>query len=115
MWTDASIRRFEAASLFDGQLVLRKWLAESVLTPNGLEQLLRRFLQDLITEETPAHWERRAATLEWCRPRPGDFTGQATAADLAELDARLALQAEECRNHAAILRLDLYGLDEMAR
>ena len=45
-----------------------------------LEQFTRRTITDAITEATAAHWRRRAAALEWARPRSGDFTGKATPA-----------------------------------
>lgn len=68
------------------------------------EQMQRRAIQDTIAKASAETWERRAAALEFARPRPGDFTGSATPAELAERDQRLALEAEECRNHARILR-----------
>lgn len=63
-----------------------------------------RFIEEAIADALPFVWERRAAQLEQARPRPGDFTGAATAEDLAERDRRLAEQAQECRNHADVLR-----------
>ncbi len=37
------------------------------------------------------------------RPRPGDFTGKATAAELAEADERCLQIALACRSHARLL------------
>lgn len=68
-----------------------------------LSQLAVRFVQDSIAAGRPAVWLRRAQALEDARPRPGDFTGRATAADLAAQDARLAESARLCRLHAAFL------------
>lgn len=62
-----------------------------------------RLLEDALTAAMPFHWLRRAAQLDECRPRPGDFVGAATPAELAERDARLAEQAEACREHARFL------------
>ena len=49
-------------------------------------------------------WERRAALLEWARPKPTDFVGHSTAQERAERDAELAAAAQACRAHAQLLR-----------
>ena len=62
-------------------------------------------------------WRRRAATLDAARPKNGDYTGKATAEDLAAADARLARAAEACRWHARLLDesgLPQHVLDEIA-
>jgi hypothetical protein len=53
----------------------------------------------------PAFWERRAEQLDDARPRPTDFHGRASSAELAERDRRLAEQAAACREHAELLRM----------
>lgn len=47
------------------------------------------------------YWEDRARQLEAARPRPGDFTGQATPEDLAERWRRLTGAAAACRARAS--------------
>lgn len=63
-----------------------------------------RMLEDAITEAMPWHWIRRADDLENARPRPGDFNGLATAAELAARDDQLREQVAACREHAELLR-----------
>lgn len=67
------------------------------------EQVRLRCLQDALSEGLAVTFERRAALFEWARPKPGDFTGSATAADIAARDARLRADADRCRRHAALL------------
>lgn len=62
-----------------------------------------RVVQEAMATALPSVWEKRGAELEAARPKPGDFNGNATAADLAERDARLAEQAAACRRHSAFL------------
>lgn len=80
--------------------MMRPSTAESVdvspLAP-ALSQVAVRMLQETMAGKVPFTWLRRAAQLESCRPRPGDYTG--TSSD-AERDARLAEQAEACRERA---------------
>lgn len=59
-----------------------------------------RSILDQLGQATGAHWRRRAAALEWARPRPGDYRGQATAADIEARDQRLADAAAACRQRA---------------
>lgn len=59
---------------------------------------------DAMYESEGAYWLRRAAALEWARPRPGDFTGRATAEEIRERDRRLAEQAAACRARAELHR-----------
>lgn len=73
-----------------------------------LDDFARRVLQDAMTEATAAYWLRRAAELEAARPRPGDFNGNATEAELAARDRRLANDAEGCRQRARLLTEDRY-------
>lgn len=69
-----------------------------------LADFAARVVQDALTAARPAHWLRRAAEFEAARPRPGDYHGQATPDEIAALDDRLALIAEQCRLHADLLR-----------
>ncbi len=69
-----------------------------------------RFLADLLTDGLAGQWEQRARVFEWCAPRPGDFTGRAQAAELAERAQRCRETAAACRAKAAVLRQ--YGLPD---
>ena len=71
-----------------------------------LDQFTRRVIEDAMLQATAAYWRRRAADFEWARPRPGDFTGAASADELAARDRRLAETAEACRRHAHLLETD---------
>lgn len=63
-----------------------------------------RVLQECFTSALPAVWERRAEAWEAARPRPDDFNGRATRAELVDRDERCKRIAEACRRHAQILR-----------
>jgi hypothetical protein len=65
----------------------------------------RRVVEEALTAALPAFWERRAEQLDDARPRPTDFHGRASSAELAERDRRLAEQAAACREHAELLRM----------
>ncbi len=79
-------------------------LAEALDGLAAAEHMQRRAIQETLTLATAAYWERRAATFESCRPRPGDYVGSATRDDLERLEVRCADVATECRRHAALLR-----------
>lgn len=64
----------------------------------------QRAVQEAMTTALPFYWLRRADTLEAARPRPGDFVGQATKAQLEERDRGLAEAAAACREHAELVR-----------
>lgn len=72
--------------------------------PTNLAQFQTRVLQDAISHGEANYWMSRAATFEWARPRPGDFNGRATPAQVRERDARLARTAEMCRQRASLSR-----------
>ena len=65
----------------------------------------RRVVEEMLATALPAFWARRAEQLEDARPRPTDFNGRASLAELAERDRRLAEQAAACREHAELLRM----------
>ena len=60
-------------------------------------RLAARVLTDALAEGTDAYWLRRAEVFELAAPRPGDFNGRATRAELVE-------RAERCRSTAAACR-----------
>lgn len=70
-----------------------------------------RLLQDALLDGDVHYWERRAEDFEWARPRPGEWPGQATEAEQAERDRRLAETAQACRNKAEFVRR--YGDPEL--
>jgi hypothetical protein len=57
-------------------------------------------LQDAWLQGSRGFWLRRAEQLEAARPRRGDYTGQATAEDLAACWDRLTAKAQACRARA---------------
>lgn len=67
------------------------------------EQARLRCLQDALSEGLALTFERRAELFEWARPKPGDFLGNASAADIAARDERLRDDADRCRRHAQLL------------
>jgi len=71
------------------------------------EAVRRRVVQDALNDAVATTWRRKAALLEWARPRPTDWNGNATPAELAERDRRLSAQAEACRAKATLLELGI--------
>jgi hypothetical protein len=71
---------------------------------DALTQLQRRVVAETVLSAEAATWERRAATLEAARPRPGEFHGGATSEDLTRRWRELTDMAVACRSHAALLR-----------
>ena len=73
-----------------------------------IDHFVLRLLQDCLAEETATYWRRRAETYEAAMPKPADFTGRATAEDLAAQAERLAQIAQACRNAATLARFGDY-------
>lgn len=71
-----------------------------------LGNIVPHILAGAMAEGMARFWERRAATMEDARPRPGDFVGNATQSELAERFQRLTNAALQCRRHAQLLRTD---------
>lgn len=67
------------------------------------ESMRRRGAAEAILGAMPATWLRRAELFEWARPKPGEYTGRATAQELAARDRRCRTAAIACRRHAAAL------------
>lgn len=82
-----------------------------------VENFRRRVLQDALAEGLAATFERRSELFEWARPRPTDYCGRATPADLAARDERLRADADRCRRHAELLletHADAYAVDVLS-
>lgn len=73
---------------------------------NHLEQFERRLLQDALTTATARYWKQRAAVFEAAKPRPGDYPGQATEADLREAWQRCDAAAKACLARAKCVPFD---------
>lgn len=67
------------------------------------DHFARRVLQDCLTQATAQHWLNRAAAFEWASPRPDDFVGAATPAQLAEAATRCRESAEACRRRSKLI------------
>lgn len=62
----------------------------------------QRVLADALAEATSTYWERRAEAFENAAPRPGDYPGMATAADLSAARERCLSTAAACRARASL-------------
>lgn len=71
---------------------------------NSAAAFRERFLADLLTQGMATFYDRRARVFEWVAPRPGDFRGRATNADLAARAARCRETAAAFRAKADVLR-----------
>lgn len=67
-----------------------------------IEHFRKRVVQDALTEAMADYWNRRAAVMEWARPRPDEFHGEATTEQLREQWYRLTATAEACRQRATV-------------
>lgn len=76
------------------------------LAEGALEQITHRFITDMMNAATIRQWLTRARVFEDARPKPTDWPGRASAAEIAAQDARCAASAAACRLHAAMLRGD---------
>ena len=61
-----------------------------------------RVLADCLAEATATFWERRAKAFENAAPRPGDYVGRATAAELSAARVRCLDAAAACRARASL-------------
>lgn len=71
----------------------------------------RRVILDAYLDASQAFWEKRARQLEAARPRRGDFTGNATPAEVARQWDRLTECATACRHRAHFLDADQCEID----
>ena len=70
------------------------------------EVMRRRSLQQSISEAESWWWRWRAEQFDSARPRPTDFNGNATAADLAAADERCLGTIQACLNRADLIDLE---------
>jgi hypothetical protein len=103
--TETSVRPISARAL------VRSKVSRILARIDTAEPIRRRVVQDAMNDALACTWRRRAELFEWARPRPGDFNGNATAAEMAERDRLLVAQAKACRNKAILLELHI--LDEI--
>ncbi len=79
-----------------------------------LANFARRLVLDAVAQASAGYWRRRSAAFEAAAPRPADFNGRATRADLAAARARCLATADACRAKAFVV--ERYGLgDDVAR
>ena len=98
--TETSVRPLAASALVRAEV-------GRILALVDAAQLGRRFVQDALNDALACTMRRRSALLEWARPKPGEYTGNTTPAELAERDRLLAAQAKACRNKAILLELHI--------
>jgi hypothetical protein len=67
-----------------------------------IDHFQARVCREAILSAEAAHFVRRAETLEWARPRAGDWHGRATREDLRARYDRLTEEAQACRNRARV-------------
>jgi hypothetical protein len=67
-----------------------------------LEHFRARVMADALSSATSAFWLHRARSFDAAAPRPGDFTGRATPADLEAARLRCAGVALACRSRASL-------------
>jgi hypothetical protein len=67
------------------------------------EPLRRRAIQQSILEAESWFWAWRAEQFHAAAPRPDEYFGQATSAELGEAFNRCRATAQACLNHAQLL------------
>lgn len=75
-----------------------------------LDHFQHRVVQDALNDASAYYWDRRADDFEAARPKPGDYPGKATLADLRAADVRCREAAEACRKRARVAVLDRIGV-----
>ena len=68
------------------------------------EQAAARFLAEVLHSATAAYWDRRAKVWEDAAPKPTDFNGQATEAELQESWRRCMTISRACAEQAELIR-----------
>jgi len=91
----------------DNRAALRRLLHQIDLD----EQLRRRSVQSVILTASAWWWRWRAEQFDQARPRPSDFNGLATPADLAVADERCRQVAQACLNRATLIVWEAADVD----
>jgi hypothetical protein len=76
-----------------------------------VDRIGHRMIQDALVEATADYWRHRGAAFTAARPRPGDFTGRATADQLAARDQALLDVSRACYAAAAVALVDRWPAD----
>lgn len=71
----------------------------------NVDHFIARNIQDAMAQATAQHWLRRAEEFEQAKPRPSDFRGRASDAQIAARAEGLAAKADACRSRAAVCSL----------
>lgn len=61
-------------------------------------------IRDCYLSGLEIYWNRRADALEWAKPKPSDFHGRATRAELSAQWQRLDEAARMCRHRAQLAK-----------
>src|SRR3546814_21094895 len=69
-----------------------------------LEHFRARVLQDALDQATIGHWLRRHAALSASLPRPDDYAGEATPAELDAREARIRAAMTAIEHHVQMLQ-----------
>lgn len=73
-----------------------------MLTAEDRAHFNARVLADCLSEATAAFWERRAEAFLEAAPRPGEYHGRATPAELSAARQRCLDAAAACRARATL-------------
>ena len=71
----------------------------------------RRLLLDAVAQASAGYWRRRSAAFEAAAPRPADFNGSGTRAELAAAAHRCHQVAAACRARAFVC--ERLGADDL--
>jgi len=69
------------------------------------DQMFRRFMAEIITDQLALQWRARAQRYRDARPRPGDFPGETTPEQRREQWRRLTEIAAACEARARFIEL----------
>ncbi len=79
------------------------------IAPEDVDQYRARVAADCIIEAfhlaTADYWRRRADTLEWAKPKPGEYHGRSTVEERRKRWRELDQQAKACRNRARVAEM----------
>jgi hypothetical protein len=68
-----------------------------------IDHFRARLLQDCLTEATAGYWVHRAYQFQEAAPKPGEFHGNASRAQLAAARTRCQAIALACRRRAQLI------------